>query len=350
MFRKQHPPVGAAPGTLSISDDASTPVIRMLHYGGQEGVQESIVTDGEQMRRAFDDGHVTWIDVQGFGDQSMMQQIGKVFALHPLLLEDVVNLPQRAKSETYGDQLLLIVKMVSLEETSIVELQQISIIIGRTYVITFQEHPSEVLTSIRNRILSKTSSLHQNHADYLAYSITDTIVDAYYPVLEVLGDRLEVLEDLVVMSPSREILDELNRLKNRLVNLRRAIWPQREAIHTLVRDENAMFDEKVRVYLRDIHDHCVQTCEVVEMYREMVSSMINTYLTAVANRTNEVMKVLTIVSTVFIPLTFIAGVYGMNFHYMPELAFHWGYPIVWAVMLITAAAMLLYFRRIGWFN
>ncbi|MCC9603441.1 magnesium/cobalt transporter CorA [Stieleria sp. JC731] len=348
MFKKRHTEVGAKPGTLMISAEAPKPAMSMIHYRQEGRAEEKVVNDVNELKAAFHDGHVTWVDVQGFGDHELMKSIGEIFELHPLLLEDVVNLPQRAKAESYDDQLLLIVKMVAAESASTIELEQVSIVIGPTYVLTFQEFPGDVLDPVRRRIRAEKSLIRSHGADYLAYAIADTIVDAYYPVLETIGDRIEALEDDAVMRPTPELLRELNRLKNRLVNLRRAVWPQREAIYSLIRDGNTVIGEDVRLFLRDTHDHCVQTSEVIEMYREMVASLLNTYLTTIANRTNDVMKVLTIVATIFIPLTFMAGIYGMNFDHMPELHTRWGYPIIWAAMIVTAAGMVYFFRRRGW--
>ncbi|OYP28519.1 magnesium/cobalt transporter CorA [Rhodopirellula sp. MGV] len=348
MFKKRHTEVGARPGTLVISDEAPKPSVYMIHYRREGQATEKLVASTDELEAAFHDGHVTWVDVQGFGDHALMKSIGDIFNLHPLLLEDVVNLPQRAKAEHYDEQLLLIVKMVAAESASVIELEQISIVIGETYVLTFQEYPGDVLDPVRKRIRAEKTTIRNHGADYLAYAIADTIVDAYYPVLETIGDRIEDLEDDVVINPTPELLRELNRLKNRLVNLRRAVWPQREAIHSLIRDGSRFFSDEVRLYLRDTHDHCVQTSEVIEMYREMVASLLNTYLTSIANRTNDVMKVLTIVATIFIPLTFMSGIYGMNFDHMPELHTRWGYPIIWAAMILTAGSMVVFFRRRGW--
>ncbi len=350
MFKKRHPKVGARPGTLVIPEGAPPPVITMTNYGSVGDAREETVDRVAQLEEAFVEGQVTWIDVQGFGDRTLLTQIGKLFDFHPLLLEDVVNVPQRAKSESYSDQLLLIVKMVTIDAASMIELEQVSITVGKNYVITFQEHPGDVLDPVRKRIRLGKGPIRQHGSDYLAYAIADTIIDAYYPALEIIGERLGELEDAVISHPSPKLLQELNQLKNRLVNLRRAIWPQREAINSLVRDSNALVTDEVRIFLRDTYDHCVQTSEVIEMYREMLTGMMNTYLSSVANRTNDVMKVLTVVATIFIPLTFMAGIYGMNFDHMPELHASWGYPLIWTVMVTTAVGMLLFFRRKGWFG
>ncbi len=347
IFRKQHPKVGARPGTLVISERAEKPKVRMVKYSPDD-MQQNDVEDVSLLEEALEDDSVTWIDVQGLGNRELFHQIGEIFDLHPLLLEDIVNVPQRPKTESYDDQLLVIVRMVRLDDEQQADMEQVSVVIGKSYVLTFQERYGDVLDPVRERIQIPTSRLRNNGSDYLAYALIDTIVDAYYPVLENVGDHLESLEDVVIENPTPELLSKLNRLKSRLVNLRRGIWPQREAIGSLARDEYSLITDDVRIFLRDTYDHCVQTTEVTEMYREMVTGLMNTYLSSIANRTNEVMKVLTLVATIFIPLTFLAGIYGMNFDYMPELHVRWAYPAIWLAMLGTAIFMVSFFRRRGW--
>jgi magnesium transporter len=227
-------------------------------------------------------------------------------------------------------------------------MEQVSLVLAKNYVITFQEQHGDILDPVRKRLASGQGTIRKRGPDYLAYAIIDTIIDAYYPVLEVVGNHLETLESSVIENPSPAVLGELNRLKNQLINLRRVVWPQREAINELVRGDHKMVTEEVGVYLRDTYDHCIQISEVAEMYREMSTGLMNTYLSAIANRTNEVMKVLTIMASVFIPLTFMAGIYGMNFKHMPELHYEYGYTVLWIAMGIVAIIMLLFFWRKGW--
>jgi magnesium transporter len=349
IFSKHHPKVGAKPGTLVIPKEAPTPKVRIISYS-LDAVND-VVCPNENLDRlseAFGSDAVTWIDVQGFGDTKIMRKIGSIFDLHPLLLEDVVNVPQRPKTETYGDQLLVIVRMVRLDDSGQIDMEQLSVILGKNYVITFQERYGDVFDPVRERIRIPKSRLRTHGADYLSYALIDTVVDGYYPVLETVGDYLESLESQVIADPSPELLGQLNHFKNRLVNLRRGIWPQREAIAGLARGDQSAITEEVRVYLRDTYDHCVQTSELTEMYREMVTGLMNVYLSSVANRTNDVMKMLTIVATIFIPLTFLAGIYGMNFEHMPELHSEWAYPAIWLTMLAVAGIMLSFFWRKGW--
>ncbi len=348
VFKKRHPPVGARPGTLVIANGAPPPKIHVIHYTS-DTVREEDTTDVQQLREALSEDVVTWVDVQGFGDEETIRRIAEVFSLHRLAVEDVVNVPQRPKAEAYDQQLLVVTRMVRLIGPLEINIEQVSIVLGKDYVITFQERPGDVLDPVRSRIQgSKGLQFRSQGADYLAYAILDTIVDGYYPVLEALGDQLGQLEDVVITDPNPSLLRKLNRTKNMLVNLRRSVWPQRDSANSLIRDRNPLITETTRIYLRDTYDHCVQTSEVIEMYREMVTGLMSIYLSSVANRTNDVMKVLTIMASIFIPLTFVAGIYGMNFENMPELHLWWSYPLVWAVMLLLAVGMTLYFHRRGW--
>jgi len=346
-FKKRHPKVGASPGTLLIADDAPPPKIRMISYDAHECLEVD-VHDVEQLATALEPGNVTWVDVQGFGDEKLVRKIGEIFAIHALAMEDVVNMPQRPKAESYDKQVLIITRMVRISDSESVDMEQVSLILGDNFVLTFQERYGDILDPVRERIRAGTGRMRHSGSSYLAYAIVDTIVDGYYPVIEAIGDHLEQLETVVMENPTNEVLRDLNRTKNMLVNLRRAVWPQREAVNSLIRDENPLVTDEVRVFLRDTYDHSVQTAEVIEMYREMSTGLMNTYLSSIANRTNEVMKVLTIMASIFIPLTFLAGIYGMNFEHMPELHVRWAYPAVWCTMVATAGGMVAFFWRKGW--
>ncbi len=346
-FTKRRPEVGARPGTLVIANEAPPPKVHVIHFTSTE-VREEDVTDPERLRAVHRADAVTWVDVQGFGDESLIRRIGEVFSLHPLAIEDVVNVPQRPKAESYEEQLLILVRMVKLDGPNEFDMEQISIVLGTNYVLTFQERYGDVLDPVRRRIRAGKGPIRRNGPDYVAYAIFDTIVDGYYPVLEEIGNLLERLEEAVVENPTPQLLRRLNQNKNKLTNLRRATWPQREVANALCRDEHPLIDPKVRLYLRDTYDHCVQSTEIAEMFRDMATGLMNTYLSSVANRTNEVMKVLTIVATIFIPLTFLAGIYGMNFKHMPELQAEWGYPLIWIAMVACAVVMVTFFWRRGW--
>lgn len=357
IFTHRNPHVGASPGTLVIPETSPAPRVRMIRFN-HSGVEDSQLDMGQASRpdramdqamdQALDENFVSWIDVQGFGDLELLKKFGQIFDLHHLLLEDIVNVPQRPKAEVYGNQLLIIVRMVHPLDSGKVILEQVSVVIGKTYVLTFQQRYGDVFDPVRNRIREATSLIRKHGADFLGYALIDTVIDGYYPVLEEIGDHLEALEMDVVWNPSRKVLGQLNQFKNQLVNMRRGIWPQREAISQLARGNEGSLSEEVRLHLRDTYDHCVQITEVTEVYREMVTGLMGVYLSAVANRTNEVMKVLTITATLFIPLTFMVGVYGMNFDHMPELHVKWGYPIFWGVMIVVGVSMTAYFYHLGW--
>ncbi|MFK7768403.1 MAG: magnesium/cobalt transporter CorA [Mariniblastus sp.] len=350
VFRKRSPEVGARPGTLAVGEESVEPRIRLIRYDMQPGsvAKDERVDDIQDLRVVLDADAVTWIDVQGFGDLETIERIGEMFSIHPLALEDMVNVPQRPKAEIYGENVLIITRMVGLDQNNEVQMEQVAVLLSKNFVITFQEQYGDILDPLRERIGDSTSRMRKHGSDYLMYAIVDTIVDGYYPVIDKLGDHLEELENRVMENPSTESLVELNKTKNLLVNLRRAVWPQREAVNSMVRDDNTLISQEVRLFLRDTYDHCIQSAEVIEMYREMATGLINIYLSSVANRSNEVMKVLTIMASIFIPLTFMAGIYGMNFEYMPELKFRWAYPIFWGVMTATGVGMVVYFWRKGW--
>ncbi|NJO41378.1 MAG: magnesium/cobalt transporter CorA [Cyanobacteria bacterium CRU_2_1] len=348
---------GSLPGTLSIEDDAPAPIISLIDYNEENAVRLS-VKQPEECADYLDTESVSWVDVQGLGSEDILRRLGGVFALHPLVLEDVVNVPQRPKFDEYPEQLLIIARMVTMKETGrgFVS-EQVSFILGKYYLLTVQEEPDyDCFGPVRERIRSSKGNIRRRGADYLAYALIDAIIDGFFPVLEAYGEELEELEAEVVANPTRQSLAKIHATKRELLALRRAIWPQRDAINTLIRDCNHLISDEVRVYLRDCYDHCVQVIDMVETYREVASSLMDVYVSSVGNRMNEVMKLLTIISSIFIPLTFIAGVYGMNFNTekspwnMPELEWYWGYPACMGIMFAIALTLVLYFKRRGWFD
>lgn len=347
---------GSIPGTLNIEADSPTPIIFLIDYQEDNAIRTKIDTP-EEITPYLDTQSVSWVDVQGLGSEDILRRLGKVFKLHPLMLEDVVNVPQRPKVEEQQDQLLIILRMVTpKEEGQRFLAEQVSLILGEHYLLTIQEEPDyDPFGPVRERIRANKGSIRKHGADYLAYALLDAIVDGFFPVLEAYGEELEDLEDEVVANPSRQTLERIHELKRELLTIRRAIWPQRDVINSLIRDGNPLIKDEIRVYLRDCYDHVVQVLDIVETYREIASSLMDVYLSSVSNRMNEVMKVLTIISTIFIPLTFIAGVYGMNFNTelpgnMPELEVPYAYAICWGIMLAIAGALILYFKRRGWFD
>ncbi|MBE9030740.1 magnesium/cobalt transporter CorA [filamentous cyanobacterium LEGE 11480] len=341
---------GSMPGTLRVKSDAP-PEITLIDYN-DFGCVRAEMTNPVDIIPYIDTESVSWIDLQGIGNEAILQQVGQVFELHPLMLEDVVNVPQRPKVEEYDDQLLLIARMVRCQTHSDSFItEQVSFILGDNYLLTVQEIPAhDCFSPVRARILAAKGSIRRMGADYLLYTLFDAIIDGFFPVLESYGERLEILEDEVVTNPSRQTLEKIHRMKRELLTLRRSIWPQRDALSSLIRDSSELISDDVRIYLRDCYDHTVQVLDMVETYREVASSLMDVYLSSVGNKMNEIMKFLTIVSSIFIPLSFIAGVYGMNFENMPELKHRLAYFICWGVMIGIAGSLMLFFWRKGWFE
>jgi magnesium transporter len=357
MFDYSYDKPGSLPGTLYIEEDARPSEIVLIDYNSEGATRLSNITP-EECAAYLDKDSVSWVDVVGLGSEEILYRLGKVFHLHNLVLEDVVNVPQRPKVEDYQDQLLIITQMViGKERETGFWIEQVSFVLGEHYLLTVQEEASrDCFHSVRDRIRHNKGTIRQRGADYLAYALWDAIIDGYFPVLEDYGERLEDLEDEVIVNPTNQTLTKIYQIKRELLALRRAIWPQRDAINSLLRDENALIGSEVRIYLRDCYDHTVQIIDMVETYRELASGLMDVYLSAVSNKMNEIMKILTVISTIFIPLTFIAGIYGMNFNSdkspwnMPELNWYWGYPLCWAVMLTTAAFLVYFFWQRGWFK
>ena len=346
-FLKRNPPVGARPGALAMPKDSLRPRIHVIAYG-PDALHDYDVEAVAEIRRILDQHPATWVDVQGLGDEKLLRELGDLFALHPLALADVVNVPQRPKTESYEGQQLFICNMIRLDATGGLSSEQVSLFIGKKYLLTFRDSYDDVFDPIRRRLREGAGILRRSGVDHLAYSVIDTIVDGYYPVLEAFADELDELEERVMRRPRPEVLMRVHGVKRTLLLVRRSVWPLRDALSSLLRDPVPLVTDSARIYMRDTYDHCIQVAEMAESYRELVSELTNTYLSVLGNRTNEVMRVLTVVTTVFIPLTFIVGVYGMNFDVMPELRWKAGYFVVLSVMAVLAVGMLIYFRRRGW--
>ncbi|NJP11046.1 MAG: magnesium/cobalt transporter CorA [Leptolyngbyaceae cyanobacterium RU_5_1] len=348
---------GDLPGTLDIDPDAPPPIIVLIDYSDGKATRQELEAP-EEITPYLDTESVSWVDVKGFGSEDVLQRLGQVFNLHPLVLEDVVNVPQRPKVEEHTDQLLIIARMVTLhEDKRTFESEQVSFVLGKYYLLTVQEEARyDCFGPIRERIRTCKGAIRKSGADYLAYALLDSIIDGFFPVLEVYGEQIEELEDEVVANPTRQTLQKIHDVKRELLTLRRAIWPQRDAINSLIRDGSELISEEVRIYLRDCYDHVIQVLDIVETYRELASSLMDVYLSSVSNKMNEVMKLLTVISSIFIPLTFVAGVYGMNFnpdkspYNMPELNWYWGYPASLAGMGMIAIALITFFWSKGWFR
>jgi len=353
MKRFFHRPgsVGQAPGTLVTTEKEGRQPLKLtlFEYGSETHVERQVQTVSECI--PFDPrSPVTWLNVDGSYQAEILEEIGSHLDIHPLALEDILDTSQRPKMEDYDHYLFIELNMLSWDENQpqIVS-QQVSLILGENYVVTFQEHEKDVFDPVRKRIREGKSRLTKQGADYLAYSLIDAIVDHYFIVLENLGEQIEFLEEELVTDPDRGTLQSIHELKRELIFLRKSVWPLREVIGSLERGESTLFQESSLIYLRDVYDHTIQIIDTVETFRDMVSGMLDIYLSSISNRMNEVMKVLTIIATVFIPLSFIVGLYGMNFSNMPELEWKWGYPMVWGVIISVVVVMLTYFRRKKWF-
>jgi magnesium transporter len=342
---------GDVPGTLKINQNAHAPEMVLIDYN-TEGACRIHLKQPEDFTPYLASESVSWVDVRGFGDEDILQRLGGIFKLHPLVLEDVINVPQRPKVEDYDDQLVIIAQMVVPKPGGRgFWREQVSLILGKNYLLTIQEEPEhDCFDPVRDRIRFSKGSIRERNADYLAYTILDSIIDGFFPVLEDYGERIEDLENEVVARPTPKTLDKIHQIRRDLLLLRRAIWPQREAINTLIRDASPLISRDVQIYLRDCYDHAIQVLDMVETYRELASSLMDVYLSSVSNRMNEIMKVLTVISTLFIPITFVAGVYGMNFKVMPELEWRWGYLAVWILMLSIVASLVYFFWKRGWFR
>ena len=295
---------------------------------------------------------VTWINVDGLADIALIEAVGKLFNIHQLALEDVINVHQRPKVEEFDEHLFIVTRMLS--EPSAKETEQVSMFLGKGFVVAFQERPGDVFEPVRQRLRRGSGQIRKLEADYLAYALLDAVIDGYFPALELRGEEVEHLEGLVVSKPREKLIGLIHETKRDLLELRRAVWPQREMLSALMRQEGTFIEERTKVYLRDCYDHIIQLIDIIETYRKVCSGLVETYLSSLSNRMNEIMKVLTIMATVFIPLSFIAGLYGMNFDTkvspwnMPELGWRYGYPFALGLMLAVAGGLLWSFWRRGW--
>jgi len=350
--RRKTPP-GAPPGTLIADPEAHGSSIAIIGYGADQFVEKAEATL-EDIQSIKGTVPVTWINIDGLASVDLIRRLGDLFGLHGLALEDVVNVHQRPKAEEYEDHVFIVCRMVRAEPQIVTE--QISIFVGRDFVLTFQERPGDCFEPIRERLRQHKGRIRQSGSDYLAYALVDAVIDADFPVLETLGEQLEYLEDAVVSQPRPELIGDVHAIKRDLLTLRRTIWPHREMVNALIRDENPLFTETTRVYLRDSYDHSIQLMDIVETYREIASGLVDVYLSSMSTKLNDIMKVLTLIATIFLPLNFIASLYGMNFNTslspwnMPELNWEYGYPFALGLMLFSALLLLGYFLSRGWIS
>jgi len=348
--RRLNPP-GTAPGTLIAPEQAAETVVRIMAYN-QGAVLEENIAAPDEITAYLGKDDIVWVDVDGLADTQLIAKLGEIFTLHPLALEDVLNVHHRPKAEEYDDQIFVVMRMASIRNDAL-DLQQIALFLGNDYVVSLQERAGDCLDPIRERIRKDGKRLRFMEADYLAYALIDTIVDSYFPVLEHYSERLAALEDAVVANPDRRIVEETHEIKRDLQVLRHATWPLREALSKLAGDL-PLIGHETRPFLRDCHDHVIQIVDIEETFRERAAGLTDLYLSSLSNKMNEIMKMLTIIATIFIPLSFVAGLYGMNFDpdaspfNMPELRWYLGYPLALGVMLFIAVGLLVYFWRRGW--
>ncbi len=341
---------GLPPGTLvHIGEDQAEKVkLRLIDYNEDHFEEKELHTIVESFPYK-DKESVTWLDIVGVHEVDIIGALGKFYNLHALLLEDIMNTDQRPKLDDYEDYVCLFLKILSYDDANHrLRVEQISLVLGPRFVLTFQERDNPLLEPVRDRLRKAKGRIRKLGADYLAYSLIDGVVDSYFAILEKTGERIESIEEELVDNPSPRTSHQIHLLKKELILLRKSIWPLREVVNALVKEDSLLIQDRTRFFLRDVYDHTVHVIETTETFREMASEMIDVYLSSVSNRMNEVMKVLTIIATIFIPLTYIVGVYGMNFKFMPELEWSYGYPLLWLIMLGVALTMLVLFRKKKW--
>lgn len=343
---------GAAPGTLVADPQAGGTTIRVIGYGPEGCHETGLVEDLAQIAAVRARWAITWVDVTGLGDLNAVRRIAEEFGLHPLELEDIVHTHQRPKIERYAEHYFIVARQLAVGSGW--ESEQLSLLLGRDFVLTFQEREGDCLDPVRERIRREGTRLRTSGADYLAYAIVDAVVDHYFPVLDQLGERLDALEERALSHPGRDAVGQIQEVRHGLLAVRRAIWPLREEVASLLREPTGAITQETAVYFRDTYDHIVQLIELVEIFREIATGLMELQFSGMAQRTNETMRVLTIIATIFIPLSFIASVYGMNFDRetsrwnMPELGWSLGYPFALGLMLAVALGLLAFFRRKGW--
>ncbi len=341
---------GLPPGTLIHVGDERKSSVKITVIDYDENIfHEQDVKKIEECYQYKEKPSVSWINVNGVHDVEIVKKIGQNYGIHPLLQEDIVNTEQRPKGEDFDDYFFLVLKMLSFDDKQHeIRIEQISLILGPNYVISFQEREGDVFDPVRERIRNAKGRIRKMGADYLAYALIDAIVDNYFLILEKIGDQAEALEEELITEPGTKTLHTLHTLKREMIFLRRSVWPLREVISGVARKESKLIKQSTEVFFRDVYDHTIQVIDTIETYRDVISGMLDTYLSSMSNRMNEVMKILTIFAAIFIPLTFVAGIYGMNFLYMPELSWKWGYFAALATMATIGIAMLIYFRGKKW--
>lgn len=341
---------GLAPGTIVYTGKKSSEnlYLEIIDFDSQECLERDLAS----VEEAFDlisSERPSWLNINGLNHVKSIEQIGNHFELHPLVIEDIANTQQRPKIDEFENYFFIVLKMLYLNEEGVIQHEHVSFVLGKHYVLSFQESDGDVFDAVRNRISTAKGRIRTMGADYLLYALMDAVVDHYFYILEELGERIEGLEnELFIQEEPENVTQEIQNLKREILRIRRAILPLREVVNRLEKSEHKLIAKKTQDYLRDLYDHIIQVSENVEIYRDMIWSLMDMYMTTISNKMNEVMKVLTIIATIFIPLTFMAGIYGMNFENIPELSYKYGYFVLWGVMILVFLAMLYYFRRKKW--
>jgi len=347
--RKRSVKTGLPPGSLvHIGQRHAEKAKILLCEYDESHFQEREIPSLEGVLPPPDEKTVAWIHIDGLQEIPLLEQMGSVFGLHPLILEDILNTEQRPKSEDHGDYIYIVLRLFHEDAGGALIPEQVSIVLGPNWLISLQEKKGSLLDPVRERLRNEKGRLRKTGADYLAHALLDAIVDSYFVILDKFGEKIETLEEALVGRPSPMTLGAIQALKREIIFLRKSVWPLREMLGGLGRSDSPLIHEPSVIYFRDVYDHAVQVIDTIETYRDMLSGMLDIYLSSISNRMNEVMKVLTVIATVFMPLTFLAGIYGMNFKYLPELEWRWGYFALWGVMIIIAIFMLIYFRRKKW--
>ncbi|EPR73467.1 Magnesium and cobalt transport protein CorA [Winogradskyella psychrotolerans RS-3] len=345
---KKH--IGKAPGTLVYTGKKTEKQLHIESFDyTKETLKENVLTNIEDAKSYKETDSVTWINIDGLNSLSEIESIGKQYELHPLVLEDIVNTTQRPKIDEYDDYLFIVLKMLYYDTDENVVIEQVSLVLGKNYVLSFQESEGDVFDTVRERIRLGNGRIRGLKSDYLLYALIDAVVDHYFSIIETLGNKIEDLENDLFEGHAKDNINiEVQQLKREILKVRRAIFPLREIINRIEKGEHPLIYKRTITYYRDIYDHLIQVSENIDIYREMIWSLMDMYMSTISNRMNEVMKVLTIMSSIFIPLTFLAGIYGMNFEYIPELNYHNGYFILLGVMFVMFILMLFYFKRKKW--
>ncbi|MCW8995872.1 MAG: magnesium/cobalt transporter CorA [Ignavibacteriaceae bacterium] len=349
--KKTSSKIGLPPGSIVYLGEKKVDkvTIKLTEYD-EKNAETYEIKSVEEIDPFTDTPQVTWVSVCGLHETEFLKQVGEKFKVHPLVLEDILNTETRPKIEITDDYLFIVMKLVLFNpEHKILETEQVSFILGRTFLFSFSEKSDEIFNPIKERIATQLGKIRKKGPDYLLYALMDIVVDNYFLALEKIEERIETLDDEVINNPERSQIESIYNLRNLLLMMRRSIWPYREIVNQLIKDDSDLLDDSIEPYLRDLYDHTIHITETIEQQREITNGLMEIYLSMMSNKMNEVMKVLTVIATIFIPLTFIVGIYGMNFKYMPELDVPWAYYAVWGVMFAVVVTMVIYFRRKNWF-